>query len=106
MTIGLLGYSVALVLAAFFSKREGSAGARLARWFTTYPAQNLGLPCAAISAFAIVAILMKAFSTCSEGASSLEFKAFGLEFTGPSGPVTLWLLCFLGFAGALRLLRS
>jgi hypothetical protein len=104
---GLLGYAVALVLAAFFSNDPESNGAKLAAWFTAYPAQNLGLPCAAISSFAIVAILMKAFAASSDAAASaLQFNAFGLEFTGPSGPITLWLMCFLGFVFALKLLRS
>jgi hypothetical protein len=104
---GLLGYAVALALAAFYSKDPGSKGAKLAAWFTAYPAQNLGLPCAAISSFAIVALLMTASSACSNAtASALQFKAFGLEFTGPSGPITLWLMCFLGFVFALKLLRA
>jgi hypothetical protein len=30
---GLLGYAIALVLAAFFSGKEGSLGARLSAWF-------------------------------------------------------------------------
>ncbi|HTO78734.1 MAG TPA: hypothetical protein VMJ31_03055 [Methylocystis sp.] len=106
LAVGLLGYAVALVLAAFYSKGPESNGGKLAAWFTAYPAQNLGVPCAAISSFAIVAILMRAFATSSDAASELTFKAFGLEFAGPSGPITLWLMCFLGFVFALRLLRS
>ena len=57
-----------------------------------------------MAAFAIVAVLLQAFPAANaEG--QLTFKAFGLEFTGPSGPITLWLLCFLTFVFALRLLR-
>jgi hypothetical protein len=104
--IGLFGYAVALVLAAFFSGYEGSPGAQLAWWFTTAPAQNLGIPCAAVAAFAIVASLLKVFPPSSDEKGQLEFKAFGLEFTGPSGPITLWLMCFLGFVLALKLLRT
>jgi hypothetical protein len=103
--IGLFGYAVALVLAAFFSGYEGSPGARLAYWFRAAPAQNLGIPCAAVAAFAIVASLLKVFPS-SEEKGQLEFKAFGLEFTGPSGPITLWLMCFSGFVLALKLLRA
>jgi hypothetical protein len=104
--IGLFGYAVALVLAAFFSGYEGSPGARLAYWFTTAPAQNLGIPCAAVAAFAIVASLLKVFPPSSDEKGQLELKAFGLEFTGPSGPITLWLMCFLAFVFALKLLRT
>jgi hypothetical protein len=103
---GILGYGIALVLAAFFPGEKGSLGTRLADWFATAPAQNLGIPCAAISAFAIVAALLKTFPPSSDEDGELEFKAFGLEFSGPSGPITLWLMCFLGFVLALKLLRT
>ena len=106
VAIGLLGYAIALVLAAFFLRALSGHGAQLAAWFTTAPAQNLGLPCAAISAFAIIAVLLKAFPPASGASGQLELKAFGLEFSGPSGPITLWLICFLGFVFALKLLRT
>jgi hypothetical protein len=106
VAIGLVGYAVALVLAAFFPEALGGRGAQLASWFTDSTAQNLGLPCAAISAFAIIAALLKAFPPATDAKGQLELKAFGLEFSGPSGPVTLWLMCFLGFVLALKLLRA
>lgn len=105
VAIGLFGYIVALVLAAFFSGTQGSLGARLAVWFTSAPAQNLGIPCAAVAAFAIVAVLLSAFPPAPSETGQLEFKVFGLGFSGPSGPITLWLMCFLGFIVALKLLR-
>jgi hypothetical protein len=105
VAIGLFGYAIALVLAAFFSGTESSRGARLANWFTSAPAQNLGIPCAAVAAFAIVAVLFNAFPPASNASGQLAFKVFGLEFSGPSGPITLWLMCFLGFIAALKLLR-
>jgi hypothetical protein len=106
VALGLLGYAIALVLAAFFPRALGGRGAQLAAWFQTAPAQNLGLPCAAISAFAIIAVLLKAFPPASGASGQLLLKAFGLEFSGPSGPITLWLMCFLGFVFALKLLRT
>jgi hypothetical protein len=105
VAIGLFGYAITLVLAVFFSGTQGSLGARLATWFTGAPAQNLGIPCAAVAAFAIIAILLSAFPPASNASGQLEIKVFGLEFSGPSGPVTLWLMCFLGFIVALKLLR-
>ena len=83
VAIGLLGYAIALVLAAFFPRALGGRGAQLAAWFTTAPAQNLGLPCAVISAFAIIAVLLKAFPPASGASGQLELKAF----VGP-GPST------------------
>ena len=101
---GLLCYSVALLLAAFFSETTG-VGAATRKWFLDSPAANIGIPCSAISAFAIVAVLLRAFPPTDEK-GSLTFKAFGLEFTGPSGPITLWLMCFLAFVFAMQLLRK
>jgi hypothetical protein len=84
---------------------QATLGARLRAWFEAAPAQNLGLPCAAMASFAIVTILLRAFPSSQTANGSLAFKAFGLEFSGPSGPITLWLMCFLGFVIALKLLR-
>ncbi len=103
---GLLGYAAAMALAAFGQAAQDSLAGRLRAWFQSAPAQNIGLPCAALSAFAIVAILLRAFPPTSGENGALSFKAFGLEFSGPSGPITLWLICFLSFVVALRLLRA
>lgn len=106
VALGLAGYVVALALAVFASGREGSLGARLAGWFTEHPAQNLGIPTAAMSAFAIVAVLWRHFQPEAGAGKQLSLKVFSLEFSGPSGPITLWLMCFLGFVAALKLLRN
>ena len=109
VALGVLGYVVALALAAFLPEGQADGPDRLATrlrgWFAAAPAQNLGLPTAAISAFAIVTILLRAFPTAPNASGLLAFKAFGLEFSGPSGPITLWLMCFLVFVFALKLLR-
>jgi hypothetical protein len=108
VALGLLGYAVALALAAlatFFSSNENSLGA-LKAWFMTRSTLNIGIPCSAIAAFAIVTVLLKAFPPIKDAGGGLVLKAFGLEFSGPSGPITLWLLCFLGFVFALKLLGT
>ena len=102
--LGLLGYAMALFLATFVSDDAKSLGGKMQSWFMGSPAANIGIPCSAISAFAIVAVLLRAFPPRDEG-GALNFKAFGLEFSGPSGPITLWLMCFLGFVFAMKLLR-
>jgi hypothetical protein len=33
----------------------------------------------------------------------IEFKAIGVSFKGASGPIVLWLICFLGIVAAVRL---
>ena len=103
---GLVGYLACLVVATWWEKKEGSRAKQLSDWFLEHPAQNLGLPCAAISSFAIVAVLLKAFPPEKTADGELQLKLFSMEFSGPSGPVTLWLMCFLGFVSALKLLRS
>ncbi len=57
----------------------------------------LGLPFAAGVAFCLVTVL-------EIRSGKVEFKAFGLDFTGPSGPVVLWVLCFLAMVGAYSML--
>ncbi len=105
VALGVAGYAIALVLAAFFPGALSGRGAELAAWFTASAAQNIGLPWAAIFAFAVVAVLLRAFPPSTDSSGQLQLKAFGLEFSGPSGPITLWLMCFLGFVFALKLLR-
>lgn len=104
VALGLLVYAFAAAIALFSPKwwlRE-----QLREWFTAAPAQNIGIPCSAISAFAIVTVLLRAFPPNLGVDNALSFKAFGLEFSGPSGPITLWLICFLGLVVALKLLRA
>ncbi len=105
VVMGVVGYAVALLLAAFGSARQDTVSGGLRAWISSAPAQNLGIPCATMAAFSIVAILLRAFPPSTNENGLLSFKAFGLEFSGPSGPITLWLICFLGFILALKLLR-
>lgn len=105
VALGIVGYLVVLALSAFGSEAPNSTAARLRSWIVSAPAQNIGLPAAAMAAFAVVAILLRAFPPSADVSGAFAFKAFGLEFTGPSGPITLWLVCFLAFVFALKLLR-
>ena len=104
VALGLLVYAIAAAIALFSS--EWWLREQLRGWFVAAPAQNIGIPCAAISAFAVVAVLLRTFPPTPGVDGPLGFKAFGLEFSGPSGPITLWLVCFLGFVFALKLLRA
>ena len=61
----------------------------------------IGLPVCAVAAYAIVVALLHSFPPAKEG-GEIKLIAFGLEFTGPAGPITLWLACFLGFVAALK----
>ena len=57
----------------------------------------VGLPMAAVSAFCLVVIL-------EATSGKIEFEALGFKFRGASGPVVLWVLCFLVFVLAIRVL--
>jgi hypothetical protein len=57
----------------------------------------LGLPGAAAGALVVVLLLRN-----TEG--PIEFSGLGFSFKGASGPVVLWVLCFLAIVAGIRLL--
>jgi hypothetical protein len=59
----------------------------------------LGTPMSAITAYCIVSLLK-----VTNGA--IEFECLGFKFKGASGPIILWLLCFLATAFAFHSLWS
>ncbi len=63
---------------------------------------TFGLPFCAVAAFGIVG-LFEWHSRAKLEEGKLSFKAFNLEFSGPAGPVTLWVLCYLVLVGSIRL---
>jgi hypothetical protein len=67
-------------------------------------ALTVGLPSAAIGAFGVVALLLHSFPPEKAG-GVIKIKFFGAEFTGPAGPITLWLACFLAFVAAIKTLH-
>ena len=66
--------------------------------FNSKPAYTFGLPLSGFAALGIVTLLSQAVD------GKVEFKAFGLQFTGPAGPVTLWILCYWTLVGSLKIL--
>lgn len=57
----------------------------------------IGLPLAAAISLFLVLIL-----EYSKG--PIEFNAFGFSFKGASGPLIMWVICFLAIAAAFKLL--
>lgn len=57
----------------------------------------IGLPLAAVASLFLVLIL-----EYSRG--PIEFAAFGFSFKGASGPLIMWVICFLAIATAFKLL--
>jgi hypothetical protein len=56
-----------------------------------------GAPICMITALVLV-LMLRVVS------GKIEFKAAGMEFKGASGPIVLWLLCFLALAVVCRML--
>jgi hypothetical protein len=48
----------------------------------------IGIPWAGGAAFIVVLVLRTSFG-------AIEFKVFTVEFKGASGPIVMWVLCFL-----------
>jgi hypothetical protein len=57
----------------------------------------IGLPLAAMASLFLVLIL-----EYSKG--PIEFEALGFKFKGASGPLVMWVICFLAIACAFKLL--
>jgi hypothetical protein len=58
----------------------------------------IGLPFAAFGALGLVLLLESHYN------QQIEFKALGFEFQGASGPIILWVVCFLSIALSMKLL--
>ena len=69
----------------------------LYRELLRHTAASVGLPLAALAALCIV-ILLEIYS------GDIEFEGFGFKFKGASGPVILWVICFLSMVAAIRTL--
>ncbi len=61
----------------------------------------VGVPISAVAAYIIVTLLLHSFPPSKDQSGQIFFKFIGLEFSGPAGPVTLWLACFIAFVGAI-----
>lgn len=96
--VGLAIYLVAGILAVFW-KLEPVYGI-----FISNPAANVGIPCSGFGAFVVVAVLWKAYPPKTES-GQVEMKFLGLAFTGPAGPISLWIACFLSLILAVNTLK-
>jgi hypothetical protein len=65
-----------------------------------------GLPISGIGAFAIVCVLEQLAPATNNPEGKLEFKAFGLTFSGPAGPITLWVVCYLTLVASIQIVKS
>ena len=102
MVTGLVVYLIAVFLSYLADFKWLS---EFHRAIAASEAMSVGIPCAAVGAFGVVALLLHVFPPEHQG-GTIKIKFFGAEFTGPAGPITLWLLCFLAFVVAVKVLRG
>jgi hypothetical protein len=72
---------------------------------TTKSQYIFGLPICGIAAFSIVCVLEKFSMPKTSGGEKMEFKAFGLTFSGPAGPITLWIVCYLSLVASMEMVK-
>lgn len=96
--LGLVVYAVLLGLYAFGVER-------VVAMLGDKPPYTFGLPICGLAAFAVVSVLERLAPAKADSAGQLEFKAFGLTFSGPAGPVTLWVVCYLVLVSSMRIVQ-
>jgi hypothetical protein len=90
--IAVIGYGIVLfVLFLIGGFRDPQMTALVLKHYPTV----VGLPSAAAAALFIVLVLKAA-------AGPIEFEGLGFKFRGASGPVVLWVFCFLAIVAAIR----
>lgn len=57
----------------------------------------IGIPWAGGAAFIVVLVLRTSFG-------AINFKVLGIEFKGASGPIVMWVFCFLAEVSAIKAL--
>jgi hypothetical protein len=71
------------------------------RWFITIAKEHfaavVGLSLSALAALFVVSI----FEVTKD---PIEFEGLGFKFRGASGPIILWVICFLAISACLKLL--
>ena len=70
---------------------------------TGKPSYMFGLPISGAIAFAIVCLLDTIAPATKDASGNIEFKAFGLAFSGPAGPITLWIACYLTLIASMQI---
>lgn len=95
LLVGILLYAVFVLLYAL-----GGPPFVVALMTSTKPIYMFALPICALTAFAVVCLLEQLAPSES---GKMEFKAFGLTFSGPAGPVTLWVVVYLVLVASIKL---
>ncbi len=64
---------------------------------------TVGLPVSAVASFCVVYVLSSFEET--DNNEKLVIEIFDQTFSGPSGPVTLWVFCYLAITTSIALLQ-
>lgn len=102
VTLGILLYGLSLFSAFVLKMKKMSAFRQL---IAKDPARNIGLPAAALGSFCIVIIFWSLFPPHGNE-QGIALRLFGLDFTGPTGPVTLWISCYLAFVLSIKVVSK
>ena len=87
--------AVAVVLLVFIHAIWNDPGAN--KIVADHARVIVGLPVAGLFSLGVIAL----FRT-TEG--TIKFEALGFKFEGASGPIVMWVICFLAISGSIRLL--
>ena len=72
------------------------SGAQYALFAIKHVQAFIGLPMAAVCSLVLVTVLRQ------RSGEGITFKVLGMSFTGPSGEVVLWIICFLVITVAIK----
>ena len=67
---------------------------------------NVGLPVSGIGSFGVVSVFWSAFPHGASESGDMQLQFMNLQFSGPSGPITLWVLCFLAMVLGMYLFKD
>ena len=87
-----------LFLGKHFLMRSRPSESRLVTIIENNAAASFGIPLASVSAFCIVILLQVA------SADPITIDIWGFKLSGASGPVALWVVCFLANTFAVKVL--
>ena len=93
----VLGCCLAVVLISqIIQPAEPEANWLIAK-FKEHFAGTIGIPLSALSAFCVVTLLRVT-------TGPIEIESQLIKFRGASGPIILWILCFVAIVGGVKLL--
>ncbi|MEE9412047.1 MAG: hypothetical protein V3V22_03235 [Methylococcales bacterium] len=95
-------FYAAIVCAAYVFKWQ-----RITQIIQANPAFTIGIIASASGSFGIVSLFWKLYPPSEKlNGTNYQLSVLGLEFTGPGGPITLWLLCFMALVMAMKTLSK